>query len=428
MADAFAEESDFSLRKIRIALTVMIGIGLGTTFLLVPAYPLMLPSITAEFHWTQVEYSFAFTLLLWFGATSSPILGWIVDRVGVRPMVIGGTSIVAALALGLSYVREIWQFYACYALLGVFGSTAIGYGKVVAALFTKHRGKAMAVLSMEGIAVGIVVPIYTRFLFEHYGWRGTYFWLGVTIFCVIPLQLFSLPEPGSPAPARGPAAATGAPPVLEGMTVTEALTMRTFWFLTAAHVFGGVALGVIGTFLAPMLMQHGYTLKDSFNFQSISAAAGLLGAIAAGFLMDRTRTAAICAPFCLVSAIAIALLARSGASASGALLWTVAILYGSSVFGRAAMAQYFQTRFFGLRAFAAVSGAGSSIMALIFGLASPAAGRIGQAAGSYDGVLMGLAVASTIGGLFYLMLGPYRYSTTAILAKDDKAAQTAAPA
>lgn len=416
MTETRDEESDFSPRKIRIALTVMLGVGLGTTFLLLPAYPLMLPSMTAEFRWTPVEYGFAFSLLLWFGAASAPVLGWIVDRVGVRPMVIGGTLVVGALALGLSYVRALWQFYACYALFGIFGSTAIGYGKVVASLFTKHRGKAMALLSMEGIAVGIVVPIYTRFLFEHHGWRGTYFWLGITILCIVPLQLLSLEEPGSTVRKGG--VGIDAPLVLDGMTLAEALRTRAFWWLTAAHVFGGLALGVIGTYLAPMLMQHGYRIADGFGFQSISAATGLLGAIVAGVLMDRSRSAIICVPFCILSALAIALLASSGASsASVTLLWSFAGIYGFSVFGRMAMAQYLQTRYFGLRAFAAVSGVQASVMAICFGFASPIAGLIGQRTGSYDTVLFALAAAALIGGACYGVLGPYRFSTATILAK-----------
>lgn len=418
----FPEESDFSPRKIRIALTVMIGVGLGTTFLLLPAYPMMLPQMTGEFHWTPGQYGYAFSLLLAFGAVSAPLLGWIVDRVGVRPMVIGGTLIVGLLALGLSFVRTLWQFYIYYAFLGVFGSTAIGYGKVVAALFNKHRGKAMALLSLEGIAVGMVVPLYTRFLFEHTGWRGTYFWLGVTILCVIPLQLLSLAEPGSTARAPTAPVAPVAPAMaLPGMTLGEALRTHTFWMLTAAHVLGGVALGVVGTYLAIMLPQHGFALTDGFRFQSISAAAGLAGAVAAGILMDRTQSAVISAPFCWLTAGALALLVTAGAgSANAGLLWSIAGLYGFSVFGRLAMAQYFHTRFFGLRAFAAVSGAQSAIMALCFAVANPAAAALAAKTGSYDSVLYILVATSALGGICYFLLGPYRFSTGVFVPKPEQ--------
>jgi MFS family permease len=416
MAIMSADESDFSLRKIRIALTVMVGIGFGTTFILLPALPLTLVPMTREFHWTPTEYGFAFSLLLWFGATSGPFLGWIVDRVGVRPMIIGGTLIVGLLAMSLSKVNSLWQFYACFALLGVFGSTAIGYGKVIGALFTRHRGKAMAILGLESSIVGAFIPQLVQWLVDHQGWRGTYFWLGVVTLCVAPLIYLSLEEPGTAGSARAtPVAAP--PPMLEGMTAAQVYRSRTFWLIVAAHVLGGLPMGIIGTYMVPMLMGHGFAQRAGADFQTTFVLAGAAGSIVGGFLLDHTLSARICAPFCWLSAISLVMLATVSAGGNGALLfWVMAIVYGFGTMARLPMAGYFHTRFFGLRAFAAVSGVQAAVMAVIFGFATPIVGRSQELAGSYDPALFVLAILSALAGFIYLFLGPYKYAAHAVVA------------
>jgi MFS family permease len=415
-----ADESDFSLRKIRIALTVMIGVGFGTTFILMPALPLTLVPMTREFGWTPTEYGLAMSLLLWFGATSGPFLGWVVDRVGVRPMIIGGTLAVGLLGMSLSRVASLWQFYVCFALLGVFGSTAIGYGKVIGALFTRHRGKAMAILGLEGSIVGAFIPQLVQWLVDHQGWRGTYFWLGVVTLCVAPLVYFSLEEPGTAGAARA-SAVVAPPPLLEGMTAAQIYRTRTFWLIVAAHVLGGLPMGIIGTYMVPMLMGHGFAQSAGANFQTIFVLAGAAGSVVGGFLLDHTRGASICAPFCWLSALSIAMLATVSAGGNGALLfWVMAIAYGFGTMGRLPMAGYFHTRFFGLRAFAAVSGVQAAIMAVIFGFALPIAGRSRELTGSYDTALIALAVLSALGGFIYLVLGPYKYAAHVVVARPEQ--------
>jgi hypothetical protein len=98
------------------------------------------------------------------------------------------------------------------------------------------------------------------------------------------------------------------------------------------------------------------------------------------------------------------------------MFWAMAILYGFGAFARLPMGGYFQTRFFGLRAFAAVSGVQGAIMAGVFGFGAPLVGKSQEATGSYDGALWVLAGATALAGVIYLFLGPYRYSANAILA------------
>ena len=137
-------ESDFSVRKLRIAGVCLMGQLFGSSMLLIgPLSMLMLP-MTKEFGWSRSQFSYSTSAVMWAGALALPIVGRLIDRRGVRPVVLTGTCLLGLLSLTLArQTASLWLFYLLYALVGVFGAIAVGYGKIMGALFTQHRGKAM---------------------------------------------------------------------------------------------------------------------------------------------------------------------------------------------------------------------------------------------------------------------------------------------
>src|SRR5579863_3477129 len=47
-------------------------------------------SVTRAFGWTRAQYSSAFLLMMLSGLVISPAIGWLVDRIGPRRVVLGG--------------------------------------------------------------------------------------------------------------------------------------------------------------------------------------------------------------------------------------------------------------------------------------------------------------------------------------------------
>ncbi len=126
------------------------------------------------------------TALFVFGALSLWPIGRLADKVGVRPVLLTGTVAVGLVTLAMAFqTASLWQFYAFYALLGVFGSTGVTYTKIVAALFTQHRGKAMAVLTAETTLARAGIPLFVNWLLLHEGWRTMYIVFGVMILAVV---------------------------------------------------------------------------------------------------------------------------------------------------------------------------------------------------------------------------------------------------
>src|SRR4051812_47174729 len=247
--EPLAMEGDFSRRKLKIAGGILIGQSFGTSILPYSALMLMLMPLTKQFHWTAAQFSWAVTFLFFFGAVSLWPIGRMADKFGVRPVLLTGTTVVGLVTLGMAFqTAALWQFYLLYALLGMFGSTGVTYTKVVAALFTQHRGKAMAILTAETTLARAGIPLVVNWLLLTQGWRTMYIVFGLMILICVPILFFTIEEPGETGTAgkfswrKGALAARdiAAPPKVDlpGMTIWEALRDWVFWLATLAAFLG----------------------------------------------------------------------------------------------------------------------------------------------------------------------------------------------
>jgi MFS family permease len=243
-------ESDFSLRKMKIAGAVLLGQMFASSLLPMMALTLVYLPLTTEFGWTQTQFGYATTALMWCGGLVGPLLGYLVDRTGVRLMIIGGTVMVGLITIAISLTRELWHFYLGFGLLGLFGTTAIGYAKVLTALFTQHRGKALALFGLESSLAAAFLPQLIQSLLERFGWRGLFVIMGLTIIALVPLLYFALEEPGTVGGSRRlfvrERAALRPPerlPELEGLTAREVFRTSTYWLIIVAMLCVHALLG-----------------------------------------------------------------------------------------------------------------------------------------------------------------------------------------
>ncbi|MGH8228873.1 MAG: MFS transporter [Steroidobacteraceae bacterium] len=418
-------EGDFSPRKLKIAAAILIGQTFATSILPFSAFTLLMLPMTHQFGWSRTDFSFATTFLFIFGAASLWPIGRIADKVGVRPVILIGTTIVGLLTLAMSLqTRSLWQLYGYYTLLGMFGSTGVAYSKVAAVLFTQNRGKALAILGAESTVAAAGIPLLTNWLILDYGWRTMYVVFGAIILAVVPVLFFTIEEPGqvgihfrprwrrhagpaSPARAARPAR----PPRLEGMMLKEALHDGVFWLITAASVAGMViATGMIAH-MVPALIGKGFSQTLAAEMISVFTLVGVAGALAGGYMADRFETAKVGVPFSLLSAGSAFLLMIVTSSYGGALLLVLAMALGGFSFGAARpMGQYFHTRFFGLGSFTEIVSFQYLITNPISAFSAPIIGMIYARTHSYQLPFLLMAISPLIGGIVWLVLPKYRYS------------------
>jgi len=407
---AAAPESDFSVRKMKIAGMCLVGSIFASAMLVYGSIGLVILPMTRELGWTRTEFSFATSALQWCGALSVPLLGRLADRAGVRPVILIGTVVIGLATLGISLqTSSLWQLYACFGVLGAAGYSAIAYHKIIAALFTRHRGKALALFGMESAVAIALIPLFANVLLERFGWRGMYQIFAAVILALVPVLYFTLEEPGARQAERTPESIA---PSLPGATTQDALTSRSFWLIVLAMALSFAPAMGVNTHLVAAIVDKGFSQATGAAMLSLSMFVGLVGTLLAGYLNDRLHTAKVAAPFTLIAGAGFGLICVASVAFGGLpvlIAGAGALGFGSNAIR--SMAPYFLTRFFGLRSFTEIAGVQTAVSAVAMGLTPPLIGLAFERTGSYTTAFVLLAAGQLIATAMFVALGPYRFST-----------------
>jgi MFS family permease len=130
---------------VALSFSVMAFLASGIRFAVGP----FLKPMVADLGLDRASFSLvvAFALLL-FGALQ-PLVGWLVDRVGARPVLIGGAVVLGASLAATGGATRLWHLYVFYGVGAGLGLAATGHvvgSAVVARWFTRHRGAALSLL------------------------------------------------------------------------------------------------------------------------------------------------------------------------------------------------------------------------------------------------------------------------------------------
>ncbi len=412
VGSSIAIESDITPRNLRTAAICLMGQSLGSYMLAFNALPLVMLPMIEEFHWTRTQFSYAMSAMLWIGTIALPVQGRLLDRWGVRPMLLGGTAVAGLLTLALCWTSHLWQLYLCFALMGVVGCTVMGFAKVIGATFTKSRGKAFAMIWALSTVILSVFPELTIALMTRRGWRGVFSGFGLLILVVVALLFFILEEPdGTRLPSAS--AEKGPPstafPLLQGRTAAQALKDRAFWILVGGALLTNIGVGWVQHQVA-FLIGRGFTLQQVVNVMSLMMFFSPLLAMLGGWLADRVQSARIYAPFALLTALGILCQFLVSSSRGGTPLLFVAMYLGAiTIYAQMPMAQYFCSRYFGMRAFGEIFSYYLCISGVVMGFSPPLIGLLFERTGSYKWALFLMIAGDLAAALLFLTLGPYRY-------------------
>ena len=154
----------------------------------------------------------AFSAALVVSAAVGPAAGRAIDRLGGRPVLMGGNLVFALGLLLLAMAQGPWGLFAAWAVLGL----AMGGGLYEAAFATLVRlyGQAArnpitGITLIAGFASTVGWPLSAWMLGDH-GWRGACLgWAALHLLVGLPLNAL-LPRAGPVAPAPAPPAAAAA--------------------------------------------------------------------------------------------------------------------------------------------------------------------------------------------------------------------------
>ena len=390
-----------------IVFASVLGLIVGAGSINVFAFGVFLKPISDDLGLGRGVISAAAGLASIFSSLASPFFGRMIDKWGIRPVLIPSIALFAVAVAGLGYLQASpLSLYLLFPLVGLtsVGQTPTAYSKAISVWFDRERGLALGI-ALAGVGLGTaLLPQWSEFLIRSIGWRSAYWGLSAAIIVLafLPVLIF-IREPAGTG-ARVTQQQQGEAP---GLTLGEAMKSSwRYWALAVAFFLAATAINGTLTHVVALLTDRGLSVAVAVDALSVSGVAMIVGRIFSGYCLDKIFGPYVAIVFFLCPLTGLVLL-YSGMAGSIPLLGTV--LLGLGIGAEFDLMAFFVSRYFGMKAYGVLYG-------LMFGIA-----QIGNAVGSnimgwsYQllhsyGPAFGFFVgALAVTCLLFVPLGPYPF-------------------
>jgi MFS family permease len=384
----------------RVAAASAVGVFVSFASLLVYTFAIFLKPLAEQFSWSREAVSAAFGIGALTVAVCSPPLGYLLDRVSPRRIIVPCLTIFGCAFASLAVLTpHLWHLYSVFLVLGIVGNgtAQMAYSRAVSSWFDHRRGAALA-LVMSGGAVGaMVLPPVAEGLIQRVGWQGAFAVLGamVLIIGVPTVAVFVRDKPSTQALRDSS---------LAGSTVRDAVTTRAFWILVTVLFLSSIAQNGALAHMSALLTDRGVSAAGAALALSAMGGASLVGRLMTGWLLDRFFAARV--SFSLLTTAALGTLLLSGAD-SQSMGVIAAVLIGLGMGGEADVTPYLISRYFGLRSFSVLYGITWTFYAVAGAIGPILMGKAFDLTGSYQSLLTQLAFATLAAALLMLFLPRY---------------------
>ncbi len=276
-----ATDSPYAAARLGVTLLLM-TIGASGMYVV----PVVLPAVQAEFNVARADASLPYSLLMIGFGVGGVIMGRLADRFGVMiPLMLGGACLGTGFVLaGLAH--DMVTFTLVHGvLIGLCGSAAT-FSPLLADTslwWVRRRGIAVAVCASGNYLGGTIWPPIVQHFVEQYGWRQTYFGMGLT--CGTGMVLLALamrrrpPLAAQPAPGAG---AVDAKPRPFGLPAPAALAL-----LMVAGVACCVAMSMPQVHIVAYCGDLGYGAARGAEMLSVMLGFGIVSRLVSGVICDR---------------------------------------------------------------------------------------------------------------------------------------------
>lgn len=384
----------------------------------IPTYAMgmFIEPLAQAFGWSRTQITAGMTITAATMVLLSPFVGAIIDRWGTRRLAIPGTILtalsIASFGLASGSPTQWLLLWLGFALVSLASKQTV-WTAAVSSVFLAGRGLALAV-TLSGVAIAqILVPPISYWLIETYGWRLGFILLGLVwgAIVLVPVLLFLFDAHDRHRSLQAAAPQTPPPPRLTGLSAQEALRSVVLWRIGAATLITMLlGIGVI-VHLVPILTEAGIARQHAAFMASLAGAAGIVGKLFTGWLMDRREASMIGSATLAIAGIGFLLLLEP--FRTPALTLAAMAIIGYSTGAKLQIAAYLTSRYGGMRNFGKIFGVVSSLVAVGSGLGPILASAIRDATGSYTPMLLVGIAGSLISGLLIFRLGAYPQWPTA---------------
>ena len=343
---------------------------------------LFFPHLLKHFGWKRAQLSTLQGAALPLSAgLSAPLIGWLLDRVEARVVMVAGVIMTGVSFLIASRVDSFGPLFGAYVLLGVGigASTLLPCALVIANWFGARRGLAMG-LTFAGTSLGgAAMTLVGNFAIARGGWRAGYIALAIPMFIVV-VPLVILVVRTRPPQAGGRITVAQASDALPGFELREAWRTRSFWMISAAQFFFAAVAAGAGLHLITYLTELGYTPSFSAGMMSLVYVFAAFGKLGMGLFADRV-SARIALTFNFLAAC-VGMLLIFGAARTAVLIPFV-LIFGLSLGAPLVLVPMLIAESLGLKRFGSIGGLTGIFNTLGAFVGPVGAGKIYDLSGSY---------------------------------------------
>jgi MFS family permease len=258
-------------------LTFSIGAGF------MHAYTVFLVTFIEVFGWSRAQVSIAYSVAQFVSGFSSPLVGWLVDRLGPRRLILIGGATLSLGLLASSQATQLWHMIVLYGIVMTLGANCLGlvvFVPLLSKYFVRNRGMAVSVVqSANGFARAFSAPV-TTLMIDDLGWRAAYLWQG-GFMAVVLLPLASLFRG-----AGGGTVASRRIASTEGWTLAEAVRTPHFWLLGSVYMFTGLGSFLVALHQLAFAVDIGFDKLYASYVLGMGAFLSLPGVIVTGTISD----------------------------------------------------------------------------------------------------------------------------------------------
>ena len=136
-----------------------------------------------ELNWARSDFSLTRSISQIVMALAGILIGAQVDRIGAKPIMLVGTTVLVVSLCALTFVTSLWVWWFLNGIVVTIGCAMGGNQGVNATLakwFFEKRGRAVAIAAMGVSFGGIAITPPITYLIDLLGWRISWVLLGLS--------------------------------------------------------------------------------------------------------------------------------------------------------------------------------------------------------------------------------------------------------